>query len=124
VHEDDVRGAAQSSKLVRTALRYVGGRDPSGFRGEWCGDFMGYVARKSGYRVPEGFRLARRWALAGRRLRRPVPGAEMVMAHHVGIVLKTVGRNVLLLSGNHGHRVGIGWYPIARAIAFVEPSPG
>jgi uncharacterized protein (TIGR02594 family) len=117
--------SASASQLVRTALRYVGAkRDPSGFRGEWCGDFMGYVARKGGYRVPVGYRLARSWVKAGPRLRGPTPGAAMVMSHHVGIVLKAQGRSVLLLSGNHGRKVAIGWYPMSSAIAFVRPERG
>ena len=84
---------------------------------------MGLVARHMGYRVPQGYRLARRWAHAGPRTSAH-PGAIMAMAHHVGVVLERVGRRVLLLSGNHSHKVGIGWYSIARAIAFIDPVKG
>ena len=59
------------------------------------------------------------WVHAGARLARPVPGALMVMSHHVGIVLQTAGRRVLVVSGNYGRRVGVGWYNAGRAIAFV-----
>ena len=113
-----------SPSLVRTAMKYLGARhSPSGFRGEWCGDFMGVVARQDGYRIPVDYRLARSWAHAGPRTSAH-PGAIFVERHHVGIVMQVIGKFVELLSGNHGHKVGIGLYPIGRAIAFVEPVRG
>lgn len=43
-----------------------------------------------------------------------------VMAHHVGIVLGFKGDRVILISGNHSNRVGIGAYPRQRIIAYVK----
>ena len=40
------------------------------------------------------------------------------MRSHVGVVAAVRGDMVLLVSGNHGHVVGEGWYPISRFIAF------
>ena len=80
------------------------------------------IAKRTGHAVPSGFRLARDWAKDGRRLRTPFPGSLIVMPHHIGVVMRVEGREVLLVSGNHDRRVGIGEYDARRAIAFVSPS--
>ena len=49
-------------------------------------------------------------------------GAIAVMPHHIGIVKGFDKRgNPILISGNHGHKVGIGAYPRGRILAYVTP---
>jgi hypothetical protein len=44
------------------------------------------------------------------------------MPHHIGIVKEVLpGGSIVLLSGNHRHRVGVGLYSANRIIAFREP---
>jgi uncharacterized protein (TIGR02594 family) len=108
--------------LLAVADRFVGSRNPTGYRGPWCGAFMGMVARRSGMRLPTGYLQAREWAKAGRRISGPRIGAIAVLRHHVGIVAGIDrGGNPILVSGNHGRRVGIGVYGARRVIAYVQP---
>lgn len=53
---------------------------------------------------------------------RPRIGAIAVMRHHVGIVKGFDRRgNPILISGNHGRKVGIGTYSKHRILAYVTP---
>jgi hypothetical protein len=53
----------------------------------------------------------------------PSVGAIAVMRHHVGIVTGFDSRgNPILVSGNHGRRVGEGVYSAHRIIAYVSAS--
>ncbi len=106
-----------SGALLATASHYIGARNPTGFHGPWCGAFMAMVARRAGRASPKGPRLAANWRTAGHATH-PRVGAVMVMRHHVGIVARIEHGRVLLISGNHSHRVGLGWYAVSRAIAF------
>ncbi len=109
------------SRLAALAMHYLGDGNITGFRGPWCGAFLSMVARKADVQVPRDPNLAANWRFAGPHLRYPVPGSIMVMAHHVADVIKVKGARVLTVSGNHGDRVGLGWYSVRAAIAFVEP---
>ena len=107
-----------SGALVAIARQSIGaGRSP-GWPSRWCGAWLASVARRAGYSVPAGAMMARSWAGAGVRVS-PRPGVVMAMAHHVGIVIGVENGRIVLLSGNHSGRVGIGTYPIGRALAFV-----
>ena len=104
-------------RLLDEAKRFLGARrSPTGFRGAWCGDFLGFVARRVGASPPQDYRLAASWARAGHATS-PHVGAIAVMRHHVGVIAAVSGRRVLLVSGNHGHRVAEGWYSLSRMIA-------
>lgn len=117
-----LRGRGAGGELLALASRYVGSRNPTGFRGPWCGAFMAMVARRAGLRPPSGFLRASQWAHAGRRVSGPRVGAIAVLPHHVGIVAGVdQSGNPILLSGNHGRRVGVGAYRARRVIAYVEP---
>lgn len=81
---------------------------------QWCSAFLRRIAGTAG--VDD---RAISW------LRRPrVPkevGAIAVMAHHVGIVTGFDGHgNPIIVSGNHGRRVGEGIYAARRIIAYVS----
>lgn len=111
--------AADRSGVVKTALRYLGSRNPTGIRTPWCAHFLNMVLRKSGHAAPAtGYAPA--YAGYGRRSG-PSVGSIAVFRGHVGLVVGRSGSNLEILSGNYGHRVGIGPWPIARAIAFRTP---
>ena len=105
--------------MLDGARRFLGSRNPTGFHGAWCGAFMAMIARREGRSIPPSPLLARSWARAGRPSG-PVVGAIAVMPHHVGVVAAVKPGKVLLVSGNHGHRVGVGWYAARRVIAYRE----
>ena len=107
-----------AGSLVAIARQSIGARRSPGWPSQWCGAWLASVARRAGYSVPANAALARSWAGAGVRMS-PRPGVVMAMAHHVGIVIGVEGGRIVLLSGNHSGRVGIGSYPIGRALAFV-----
>lgn len=89
----------------------------------WCGAFMALIAPDAAKRIGNPL-WARDWATLPRTTAQP--GAIGVMARgrrggHVGVVAGIDARgNVILVSGNHGRRVGIGAYPRSRFIAFVH----
>ena len=105
--------------LVAEAERFLGSRNPTGFRGEWCGAFLGLVAHRVGRFVPDGFRLAARWISAGPRLPGPAIGALAVYSHHVGIVAGMTARGPLLISGNWNRRVAEGVQRRGRFLGYV-----
>ena len=116
------RGAA----MLAEAERWIGSRNPTSFRGPWCGAFQAMVARKAGVEPPVGYLQAKRWIGAGRRLSGPAIGAIAVITRHggghVGIVESVEPNgNPVIVSGNHNHRVGVGVYPKSRVLAYVEP---
>jgi uncharacterized protein (TIGR02594 family) len=110
--------------LVVEAEKYVGSGNLTGFRGQWCGAFMGLVAERTGHRAPDGFRKASEWLKAGHRISRPQVGAIAVLRSHVGVIAAVAddGR-LVLVSGNHtGGRVGYGLYDPRRVLGYVTLS--
>jgi uncharacterized protein (TIGR02594 family) len=114
-----------SSGLVDQARRYVG-TNPTGRASLWCGRFMNLVLERSG-RSGSGSDMARSFASMGRRISGPQVGAIAVMSRgkgggHVGIVsgIDESG-NPIVISGNHGGRVGESTYPRGRIYAYVMP---
>jgi hypothetical protein len=85
-------------------------------RTQWCSAFMRYITGASG--VDD---RAISWA---RKPRVPAGvGAIAVMPHHVGVVAGFTPRgDVIMVSGNHGRRVGEGVVSRSRILAFVSPS--
>jgi uncharacterized protein (TIGR02594 family) len=113
------------SDLVAEARRWMG-TNPTGRSSLWCARFMNFVLKRAGYRGT-GSDMARSFASYGRRISGPRVGAIAVLARgkrggHVGVVsgLDSNG-NPILISGNHGRRVGEGVYSRGRVIAYVLP---
>lgn len=106
--------------LVTLAAQHLG-TNPTGWRSVWCGKFMALVAPQAAKRIPNP-NLARNWA----RLPHVEPrrGAVAVLTRggggHVGVIVD-VKKNgdLILISGNHNRRVGIGRYSRSRLIAAV-----
>jgi uncharacterized protein (TIGR02594 family) len=111
--------ALRSTPLLAAASRFLGGGNFTHFRGPWCAAAVGRWLSIAGYRRLRSLR-AIDYARYGRRSG-PRPGALAVMRHHVGIVVGVSRRGVLLLSGNHRHRVSLGVYPRRRIVAYRSP---
>ena len=116
---------ATSSSIVAEARRWIG-TNPTDMDRLWCARFMNFVLKRVGYRGT-GSDMARSFASYGRRIGGPQVGAIAVMSRgnnggHVGVV-SGIDRsgNPIIISGNHGHRVGRGVYPRQRVIAYVMP---
>jgi uncharacterized protein (TIGR02594 family) len=114
-----------SSDPVTEARRWIG-TNPTDRSSLWCARFMNFVLERSGY-SGTGSDAAKSFASYGRRISGPRIGAIAVMTRgknggHVGIVsgIDPSG-NPIVISGNHGHKVGEGVYPRSRIVAYVMP---
>ena len=115
-----------STALIGEARKYLG-TNPTHRKRLWCATFMNFVLAKVGF-AGTGSDAAKSFASYGERIHEPKVGAIAVLTRgrrggHVGIVTGFDGRgNPILLSGNHGHRVGYGVYSRNRVIAYVLPT--
>ena len=107
--------------LVEKARAYIGRTGPSlGLPARlWCSDFANLITGGG-----TGSRVAKSW-LAKPRVS-PQVGAMVVTSRrgggHVGIVSGfTANGDPIVISGNHGRRVGEGVYSRSRIIAYVSP---
>jgi hypothetical protein len=108
--------------LVAAMQQHLG-RNPTGWSRNWCGHYLGLIARGLGLKPPAGAALAANWRHFGMPAHGPAPGVVAVFAHHVGVVVAVLpGSRVLVRSGNHGHRVADGVYAAGRAIAWRKPA--
>lgn len=114
--------------LVTEARKYLG-TNPTAMDRRWCARFMNLVLNKAGY-SGTGSDAARSFVGYGRRVSEPRIGAIAVLSRgknrnlgHVGIVTGIDPRgNPIIISGNHGRRVGEGAYSRTRVLAFVMPA--
>jgi uncharacterized protein (TIGR02594 family) len=112
--------------LVTEARKYVG-TNPTDRKRLWCATFLNLVLAKSGY-AGTGSDAAKSFASYGKRINEPTVGAIAVLTRgkrggHVGIVTGIDSNgNPIIISGNHGHRVGEATYPRQRVIAYVMPT--
>jgi uncharacterized protein (TIGR02594 family) len=111
--------------LVSEARRWIGG-NPTGRASLWCGHFMNFVLKRTGYRESPS-NQARSFASYGRRISGPQVGAIAVMSRganggHVGVVsgIDPSG-NPIIISGNHNRIVDEAVYPRGRIYAYVMP---
>jgi uncharacterized protein (TIGR02594 family) len=116
--------------LVTEARKYVG-TNPTTLSRRWCARFLNLVLNKTGY-AGTNSDAARSFASYGRRINEPRIGAIAVLSRgknqnlgHVGIVTGVdANGNPMIISGNHGHKVGEAVYPRGRVIAYVMPTSG
>lgn len=112
--------------LVREARKYMG-TNPTDRDRLWCATFMNMVLAKAGYSGTNSD-AARSFAQYGRRIQEPRVGAIAVLTRgknggHVGVVSGIDAHgNPIIISGNHGRKVGEAIYPRSRVIAYVMPS--
>lgn len=113
-----------STALVAEARRWIG-TNPTGKARLWCARFINFVLERVGYHGT-GSDLAMSFRHYGRAISAPQVGAIAVLLRrgggHVGIVSAVdANGNPVIISGNHGHRVGEGVYSRARVVAYVMP---
>lgn len=112
--------------LVSEARKYMG-TNPTARSRLWCATFMNMVLAKVGYSGTNSD-AAKSFAQYGRRISEPRIGAIAVLTRgktggHVGVVSGVDNHgNPIIISGNHGKRVGEAIYPRNRVIAYVMPS--
>jgi uncharacterized protein (TIGR02594 family) len=112
--------------LVSEARKYMG-TNPTSRSRLWCATFMNMVLAKAGYSGTNSD-AAKSFAQYGRRVSEPRVGAIAVLTRgknggHVGVVSGIDNQgNPIIISGNHGKRVGEAIYPRSRVIAYVMPS--
>lgn len=112
--------------LVSEARKYMG-TNPTARSRLWCATFMNMVLAKVGYSGTNSD-AAKSFAQYGRRISQPQVGAIAVLTRgrtggHVGVVSGVDSQgNPIIISGNHGKRVGEATYPSSRVIAYVMPS--
>jgi uncharacterized protein (TIGR02594 family) len=111
--------------LVSQARAYLGS-NPTGKASLWCARFLNMVLERNGRRGT-GSDMASSFAGYGTRVSGPQVGAIAVMSRgkrggHVGIVsgIDSAG-NPIIISGNHGGRVGESAYPRGRIYSYVMP---
>jgi len=109
---DDV--VSGGSQLIRLAMEHLGA-NPTGWSHNWCGRFLAMTLEAAGH--TGGGNLAAGYADYGLPAKAQV-GAIAVMPHHVGIVTAVGPDYVVLLSGNHAHKVGVGRYASNKIIAY------
>jgi len=115
-----------SSALVNEARRWIG-TNPTGWNHVWCARFMNFVLRRLGY-DGTGSDAASSFAHYGRRIWWPQEGAIAVMTRgknggHVGVVAGVADDGkIIVISGNHNKKVGVGHYPRERIYAYVLPN--
>jgi uncharacterized protein (TIGR02594 family) len=117
--------SASRSPLVAVARRYMG-TNPTGRSRLWCARFMNFVLKRTGHKGT-GSDMARSFVSYGKRVHGPQVGSIAVLSRgrgggHVGIVTGVDKRgNPIIISGNHGRKVGVGAYPRSRVLAYVKP---
>ena len=129
---DGTAGGGEATASVRRsgggdglsiARRYLGG-NPTGKSSLWCADFMNLVERKAG-RDGAGSRMATAYLGYGTKVSKPQPGDIVVLTRrgggHVGYFVGWEDGQIVLLSGNHGKKVGIGTYPTSRVLGYRRP---
>ncbi len=115
-----------SQGLLSKAKSYLG-TNPTGWDSLWCARFMAFLAPAVADRLKKmglNPNWARDWAeLPGTKPKGEI-GDIVVLRRgrksgHIGILMGWKNGNLLIISGNHGHKVGIGEYPKGRVIGYV-----
>ena len=125
LHGESASIVSGGSTLVSEARRWIG-TNPTGRSSLWCARFMNFVLNRTGHHGTSSD-MARSFASYGHRLSGPQVGAIAVMSRgrgggHVGVVSGIdANGNPIVISGNHGHRVGESVYSRGRIYAYVMP---
>jgi len=114
-----------SSDLVNEARRWIG-TNPTGWSHVWCARFMNFVLKRAGY-AGTNSDAASSFASYGSRAWGPQVGSIAVMTRgrnggHVGVVAGIADDgSIIVISGNHNKRVGVGHYPASRIYTYRFP---
>jgi uncharacterized protein (TIGR02594 family) len=121
-----VTSAGSRVASLIAAMRADLGGNPTGWRRVWCARYLNMKLRELGLRGT-GSNAAKSFLKFPRTS--PHIGAIVVLGRrgggHVGVAVAfDRAHNPIVISGNHGHRVGIGAYSRHRVLAYVEPGKG
>jgi len=92
-------------------------RDDSGSKNAWCGSFVAWVMKKSGYTPINHAMGAKRWKNFGKKAKKPIYGAIGIKSRtgggHVSFVVgqSADGKYLYMLGGNQHDSVNISRYP-------------
>jgi uncharacterized protein (TIGR02594 family) len=119
--------AAQTggSSVVAEAMRFVGAGNVTGMRGAWCADYASMILRRTGHRALPGRSVSAAFAY-GPRVGEPKPGDLVVLntrrgyAQHVGFFAGWQNGQMVMVSGNWGHRVSRALIPRSAVAAFIR----
>lgn len=111
----------QSERTNRKSLRNLLGVDPAITR--WCGAFLSFVARRSGYRLPASHNQAAGWRSFGSavKLKNARSGDVVVLRGHVTIFTRFAGAKVCGIGGNQSNTVRESCYSQRRVVAVRRP---
>lgn len=113
-----------SSSVVADAMRFVGAGNVTGMRGPWCADYASMILRRTGHRPLAGRSVSAAFAY-GPRVRQPKPGDLVVIntragyARHVGFFAGWDHGQMVMVSGNWGHRVSVAPISPSAVAAFI-----
>lgn len=123
-------GLGGGGSLISEARRYMGMTGAQlgvKHRGQWCGEFLGRVARVAGIKTPGNPNMAPDWREAGQRISGPRVGAIALVNRgrrvgHVGVVTGVSDSgDPIIISGNHNNRVAEVTYPRGSIAAYIWP---
>ena len=118
------QSTAGSSGVIAEALRYVGAGNVTGAKGAWCADYASMILRRTGHH-PLANRTVSAALAYGPRVRQPQPGDLVVIntragyAQHVGFFAGWNHGQMVMVSGNWGHRVAVSPSPPGAVAAFI-----
>ena len=102
------------------AKRWIGANNPTGKAGAWCAWFVSFVLERTGHK-PLKNGMASSALSYGPHTGNPKQGDLVVMPHHVGFYGgRAPDGNILLTSGNWGHRVADGEVSPRQVVAYVQ----
>jgi uncharacterized protein (TIGR02594 family) len=113
------------SSVVAEAMRFVGAGNVTGMRGAWCADYASMILRRTGHRALAGRSVSAAFAY-GPRVGQPKPGDLVVLntrrgyAQHVGFFAGWQNGQMVMVSGNWGHRVSRALIPRSAVAAFIR----
>lgn len=100
--------------FIQQAAADIGAGRPAGAPSRWCGFWLRIRKGLS----DETLNKVSNWKRWGSRTSCH-PGAVVILRpSHVGEVVSCEADGPTVLSGNHGHRVGVGKYPARRVVAY------
>lgn len=109
-------------KRDNKALQELLGFNPA--KTAWCAGFINSIEKALG-REGTGKLLARSFLKYGEKVERPKPGDIVVLKRgllpwqgHVGIYVKTIGDEVLVLGGNQSNMVCQKYYPKKKVLGY------
>lgn len=111
---------SNGSSLISRMVHDLG-TNPTGWSRQWCAVYLRMALKSTGHSVSGTDARAISFLHYGSPSH-PAPGSIGVLPNHVIVVEKVVPGGVIALSGNHGHRVGRGFYPMGRILAFRAPA--